>query len=163
MTDVAAPRRSSLVLIVFALACAAAASMGAAFPPGEWFASLAKPSWNPPSWLFAPVWTTLYAMIAAAGWLAWRGAPGRRAARVIGIAWSVQMILNAAWTPLFFGLHRPMFALGDIGLLFFAIIACIPILARGSRLAAYLFVPYAIWVSFAGMLNATIWWMNRPV
>ena len=162
MTDAGAPRsRSSFVLILFALACAAAASTGVAFPPGEWFASLAKPSWNPPPGVFAPVWTILYGMIAAAGWLAWRGAPGRRAARVIAIAWCVQLALNAAWTPLFFGLHGPLIALVDLVALFFAVIACIPILARGSMLAACLFVPYAIWVSFALMLNAAIWWMNR--
>jgi len=149
------------MLLGFAVATTAAAIFGVAFPPGPWYAALQKPWWSPPNALFGPVWTILYVAIAAAGFLAWRSAPGRRAATLILIAWFSQLLLNALWSPLFFGLHRPLLALVDIALLLFVIVACIPIFARGSRLAAILFVPYAAWVSFAATLNASLWMLNR--
>ena len=149
------------MLLGFAIATTAAALVGVAFPPGTWYAALQKPWWTPPDAVFGPVWSILYVVIAAAGFLAWRAAPGRRAATLTLVAWFSQLLLNALWSPLFFGLQRPLLALVDIALLLFVIVACIPMFARGSRLAAFLFVPYALWVSFAATLNAALWSMNR--
>lgn len=149
-----------LAMALFFLACAlAAAAGGALWPPGEWYAALAKPSWNPPSWVFGPVWTTLYLMIAAAGWLVWRAAgPGRRALAL----WVVQMALNALWTPAFFGAHQPFVGLVVITALWGTVLAFASAAWRVSRAASLLFVPYLLWVSFAAALNAALWWMNRP-
>jgi translocator protein len=150
--------------IAAALACVAVvasiASIGALFPPGAWYASLRKPGFNPPAWVFGPAWTTLYLMIAASLWQLWR-APAS-AARTRALWWmALQLLLNAAWTPIFFGLHRPGWALLEIGLLWFAITAAGLAASRVSRAAAWLLVPYLAWVSFATVLNAAIWVLNR--
>lgn len=160
-SDVPRPTPHVRMLLGFAAATTAAALVGSAFPPGEWYAALQKPPWTPPPWIFGPVWGLLYAMIAAAGFLAWRSARSRRAATLVLSAWIVQLILNASWSPIFFGLQRPLLALADITILLFAIVACIPIFARSSRTAAILFAPYAAWVAFAAALNASLWQLNR--
>src|SRR5579885_2785247 len=98
-------------LIGFVLAVAAAAVIGGMFRPDAWYARLEKPSWTPPNWLFAPVWTLLYIAIAVAGWLVWRIRPAISAALLV---WVVQIVLNAMWTWLFFGLRRPAAAFVDI-------------------------------------------------
>ena len=141
------------------LVCFAAPALGSAAGPGEWYARLAKPSWNPPGWLFAPVWTALYAMMAIAVWMIWRRG-GWRAQRVSLGLFLTQLVLNALWTPLFFGLHRPDLALVDIIALWFAIVATIMAFARVHRGAAALLVPYLAWVSFATLLNFTLWRLN---
>ena len=115
---------SILVLIGFAAACVLAASTGAAFPPGEWYEHLVKPSWRPPNWLFAPAWTILYLTIAVSGWLVWRDI-GFAAAALPLTVYAVQLVLNAAWTPIFFGLHRLDLAFFEIVLLWLSIIATI--------------------------------------
>jgi tryptophan-rich sensory protein len=144
-------------LLVFAALVAGAAVSGAQFQPGDWYAVLAKPSWTPPSWLFGPVWTLLYIGIAVAGWLVWRKTGRVDAALTV---WFAQMVLNAAWSWLFFGLHRPDLALVDIVAMIVLIVAFI-VLARGSSaVASWLFVPYLLWVSYATALNAAIWRMN---
>ncbi|HYE33445.1 MAG TPA: TspO/MBR family protein [Methylomirabilota bacterium] len=136
-----------------------AASMGAFFTPGEWYASLRKPSWNPPSWVFGPVWTALYTLMAVAAWLVWRqgGFAAQRPALTIFV---VQLALNAAWTPLFFGLHWMGVAFTEIVLLWVAIGATIVAFHPVSRAAAWLLVPYLAWVSFAAALNFTLWRLN---
>ncbi|HLU61329.1 MAG TPA: TspO/MBR family protein [Gammaproteobacteria bacterium] len=139
-------------LAIFAALVIAAALTGMLFQPGEWYASLDKPSWTPPVAAFDIAWTLLYIAIAFAGWLEWRGAEGRADSAVI--AWGAQLILNAAWSWLFFGLHRIGLAFIDILLLLIAIIAFM-ITAR-SRIARWLFLPYALWVTFAGALNFSI-------
>ncbi len=150
--------RSILTLLVFFSFVALTAFFGAHFQPGSWFEGLTKPSWNPPNWLFGPVWTILYIAMAVAGWLVWKRS-GERVTPVLAI-WFVQLALNAAWSWLFFGLHRPPLALVDI----VALLACIvafAILARPiSPAASWLFVPYILWVSFATVLNAAIWRLN---
>lgn len=143
--------------VIFLLLVFGAASTGAFVPPGEWYQSLAKPAWNPPAWLFGPVWTTLYLMIAAAGWLVWRRGPEGRAALAF---WGVQIALNAAWTLLFFGLHKPLWALVDIAALGLSILAFVWTAWPASRAAALLFVPYLFWVAFATALNAALWRLN---
>lgn len=129
------------------------------FPPGEWHAALAKPSWNPPNWLFGPVWTLLYTMMAVAVWLVWRER-GWSGAREQLILFGMQLALNAAWSWLFFGLHRPDLALIDIVLLWLAILLTILSFREFSQTAAWLLVPYLAWVTFATLLNLALWRMN---
>ncbi len=127
--------------------------------PGEWYASLRRPSWNPPGWVFGPVWTALYAMMALAAWLVWKrgGFIQQRTALRLFL---LQLALNAAWTPLFFGLHWPSVAFAEIVLLWLAIAATLAAFRRASRPAAWLLVPYLAWVSFAAFLNFTLWRLN---
>ena len=150
---------SLLVLAGFIAVCFLASTMGAIFRPGYWYEQLAKPSWRPPNWLFAPVWTLLYLTIAISGWLVWREVGFARGALPLGI-YLLQLLLNAAWTPLFFGLHRPDLALFDIALLWLSIIATIAVFYPISPSAAFLLLPYLVWVSFAAALNFSIWRLN---
>jgi translocator protein len=144
-------------LVFFVVIVGAAAVFGAQFEQGQWYQALQKPSWNPPGAVFGPVWTTLYVCIAIAGWLVWCAARRVDAALTL---WIVQLVLNAAWSWLFFGMHRPDLALVDIVLLLAAIIAFIVVAQKTSTLARWLFVPYALWVAFATALNFAIWRMN---
>lgn len=139
------------VLLAFA-----ASAAGAFFTPGDWYASLNKPSFNPPGWVFGPVWTALYAMMGVSAWLVWRRG---NAARPLA-PWLVQLALNAAWTPVFFGLHRMDVALVIIIAMWLAILATILAFRRHSRAAALLLVPYLLWVGFATVLNAALWQLN---
>ncbi len=141
---------------MFLLLAAAAAASGSAFPPGDWYAALEKPSWTPPSWLFPPVWTALYAMMALAGWRLWR-ARGLGAAM---IAWGIQLGLNAAWPWLFFGLHRPELAFFEIRALWIAIAVTMALAWRVDRPAVWLLAPYLAWVGFASALNYELWQLN---
>jgi len=150
--------RSILALAAFFAVVALAAFFGAQFQPGAWYAGLAKPSWNPPNWLFGPVWTVLYIAIAVAGWLVWKRS-GERVTPVLGV-WIAQLALNAVWSWLFFGLHRPALALVDIVALLACIVAFAVLARRVSPAASWLFMPYALWVAFATVLNATIWRLN---
>ena len=151
--------RSWLALAGWWLLCLAAGSLGAWFGPGEWYASLEKPSWNPPGWVFGPVWTALYTMMAVAAWLVWRkgGWCGQRQPLLL---FHAQLALNALWTPLFFGLHRPGVAFAEIVLLWLAIATTLAAFRPVSRLAAWLLAPYLAWVSFAAALNLTLWRLN---
>lgn len=146
-------------LLVFLILAACAASFGALFQPGAWYEHLTKPSWNPPNTVFAPVWTVLYIMMGIAGWRVWRSA-GRFVAPLQ--LWMAQLLLNAVWSFLFFGIHRMDIALVDIGLLLVAIVTFIATARGYSKLASWLFVPYALWVSFATALNFTLWRLNDP-
>ena len=150
---------SILVLIGFSGACVLAASTGAAFPPGEWYEHLVKPSWRPPNWLFAPAWTILYLAIAVSGWLVWRDFGFAAAAPPLAV-YGLQLGLNAAGTPIFFGLHRPDLAFFEIVLLWLSIIATIALFHPLNAGAAWLLVPYLAWVTFAVALNLAIWRMN---
>ena len=140
--------------------CFGAATFGAIFAPGEWYAQLRKPSWNPPSWLFGPVWTALYTMMAISAWLVWRRGGFAANARSLGL-FAVQLVFNALWSWLFFGLKNPALALIDIVLLWVAIAATLAAFYRVHRVAGWLLVPYLAWVSFATVLNATLWLLNR--
>ena len=150
-----------LALIPFLAAVALAAFIASRFRPGAWYAALAKPSWTPPGWLFAPVWSLLYLAIAVAGWLVWRSG-GAGAFLPLSI-WLFQLLANAAWSWLFFGRHLPAPALGDIVLLLVSIVAFIFTARSYSTAAAGLFVPYAAWVLFAASLNAAIVRLNPRV
>jgi benzodiazapine receptor len=153
--------RSFLGLTGWLAASFAAAWIGSRYLPGAWYASLAKPSWNPPSWIFAPVWTVLYGLMAVAAWLVWRRAGFRGAAAALSL-FLVQLVLNALWSYLFFGLHRPGVAFLDIVALFAAIVAVAALFWRQDSRAGALMIPYAIWVGFASCLNLALWRMNRP-
>lgn len=149
--------KSWLSLAVFVCVVAAAASFGAIFKPGAWYASLSKPPWTPPNWVFGPVWTALYVMIAVAGWLVWRNGERGRALWL----WIAALALNAAWSWLFFGQQWIAAALVDIVLLLAAIAAFAIAAWPVSRLASALFWPYLAWVAYATTLNAAILVLNR--
>jgi translocator protein len=121
------------------------------------YQDLEAPAWAPPSWVFGPVWTVLYLMVGTAAWEAWRRGASRRTLAL----WGAQLAANLAWTPLFFGLGQRGWALADIVLLLALVVATIFAFARRDRLAAWLMVPYAGWVTFATALNAAFWWLNR--
>jgi tryptophan-rich sensory protein len=124
--------------------------------PGEWYAGLAKPAFNPPNWVFAPVWTVLYVLIAVAGWRiferARRGWPMK--------LWWAQLALNFLWSPVFFAAHHIQLAFIVVLLLLAVILAFIAVAWRQDHVAAWLFVAYAAWVSFASVLNGAIWSLN---
>jgi translocator protein len=153
--------RSVIGLAGFILLTLAIGAIGARATLPEipgWYAQLAKPSFTPPNWVFGPVWTTLYVLMAIAAWLVWRkGAPARTRALA---AWSVQLALNVAWSLLFFGAHRIELALFDVVLLLLAIAATVILFAPLSRAAAMLLLPYFVWVAYATALNFAVWRLN---
>lgn len=124
-----------------------------------WFTTLAKPAWNPPGWVFGPVWTLLYIGIAVAGWRVWLKR-GIQDVRVAMILYAVQFALNLAWSGLFFGLRNPGYGLIDIVLLFIAIALTIRAFRRIDGPATLIMIPYFLWVGFASALNFTIWRLN---
>ena len=155
------PAWQALALCLSFLLCFLAAGLGSLFTMaslGSWYAGLAKPSWNPPSWLFGPVWTALYAMMAVAGWLVWRrgGAASRLALRWF----AVQLVLNVGWSAVFFGLQLPGLAFVEILVLWVAIAATLVVSWKVSRAAGILLAPYLLWASFAAVLNFAIWRLN---
>ena len=145
--------------ILLTLAVGAAGSVVTQTSVGTWYPALQKPAFNPPQWVFGPVWTTLYLMIATSGWLVWqkRRLPGARPA--LG-AWALQLALNLCWSFVFFGLRAPGAALAEIVVLLAAILATMRLAWRVDSLAGALLVPYAAWVAFAALLNAAIWRLN---
>lgn len=151
-----------LALAAFVAVSFAAAGLGslATTPaiPG-WYASLQKPAWTPPNWLFGPVWTALYLSMAVAAWLVWRDR-GFQGARLALALFAVQLALNALWSILFFGLKSPGAALVEIAFLWAAIFATMAAFWRVRPLAGWLFVPYLWWVTYAAFLNYAIWRRN---
>ena len=153
------PLASMLSLIFFLLLVVAVASVGALFKPGIWYASLVKPTWTPPNWVFPIAWAMLYLMIAFSGWLVWR-AVEFSAMNFAFIFYFSQLLLNAAWSWLFFGLHRMDLAFIDITLLWLTVVANIIAFHAIHPIASYLLVPYLAWVGYAAALNLTIWRLN---
>jgi len=125
-----------------------------------WYATLVKPALNPPSWVFGPVWTTLYALMGIAAFLVWQRGWAERTVRAALGVFGVQLLLNASWSIVFFGLHSPAWALANIAALWIAVIWTMFVFYKISRPAMYLLVPYIIWVSFASYLNYSIWILN---
>lgn len=156
--------RSVATLVVFLAACFAAAGIGGLFTgpqvaPGEWYDTLAKPFFTPPSWLFGPVWTVLYAAMAVAGWLVWRERR-RTNVRPALVLFGAQLFLNLMWSIVFFGFEAPGLGLVEIVVLWISIALTIVVFMRVSRVAGWLLVPYIAWVTFATFLNAGIWLLN---
>jgi tryptophan-rich sensory protein len=153
--------RQVLALIGFIGAAFIAGAIGswATFPSvRDWFPLLLKPAWNPPGWLFAPVWTTLYVLMGVAIWRAWR-AGGPAAPRLVRL-YFVQLFFNALWSVLFFGLRQPAWALADIFVLWGLLVWLQAGLWRSDRAAGALWLPYVLWVGFATALNAAIVRLN---
>jgi tryptophan-rich sensory protein len=151
-------------LVVSIVACLAAGAIGSVFTRSAiptWYAALEKPFYTPPNWLFAPVWTLLYIMMGVAAFLVWRRGLGSRNVRIALIVFLVQLVLNALWSVVFFGLESPLFGLIVISVLWVAILATIIVFFRVSKVASVLMWPYLLWVSFAAVLNTTIWLLNR--
>lgn len=130
---------------------------GAFYKPDEWYDRLKKPSWNPPKWVFPVVWTIMYAFIAISAWLIWHEV----GFSLVIFVWIIQLILNGAWSWLFFGLKRMDLAFYDVLGLWTSIAAYIIIAFPVSVTASLLFVPYLVWVSLAALLNLTVWRLNR--
>jgi tryptophan-rich sensory protein len=153
-------RRDVLGLAAFVVMCFGVSMLGGRVTApalAHWYPSLAKPSWTPPSWVFGPVWTLLYPMVAVAGWLAWREGRSRRGT----LLFLLQLALNAAWPWIFFGHRRPDLALACVLGLWLAILGLVVAYWRTtSRGAAILLVPYLAWVGFAAVLNAAVWRLN---
>ena len=154
-TDRGLSMRRPLIYAIFLLAVLGIGLLiGTVTRPDGWYAALAKPPFNPPNWVFAPVWTLLYVMIAIAGARTWESGTGGSG------LWLAQMALNFAWTPVFFGLHRPGLALAIILGLLITILDLHRQALAGGPYRALLFVPYAAWVAFASVLNAAIVALN---
>jgi len=147
---------SLLVLVGFLMMTFCAPLAGVFSPPGAWHAALNKPEWNPPGWIFGPVRTALYVMMATAAWLVWKRSGWHRT------LWPyfVQLALNAAWTPIFFGAHETGWAFVVILALWLAVLVTLLSFLRVSKPAGWLLAPYLAWVTFAAFLNFTLWRMN---
>ena len=160
--SVTTPKHPRLGLVVLVAVCFAAAGIGGAVTTPKidnWYATLVKPSWNPPNWIFGPVWSVLCLGMAIAAWLVWR--QGGLADAVGSLTlFGVQLVLNLTWSCLFFGLQSPGAAFVDIALLWAAIAATMVAFWFRSTLAGLLFVPYLAWVSFAAVPNFAIWRLN---
>lgn len=127
-----------------------------------WYPSLVKPGFNPPNWIFAPVWSTLYIMMGIAAGLVWdRIESNTELVKKALVVFALQLALNALWSYLFFGLMNPMLALLEIVILWLMIYETYVQFGKISKIAGYLFIPYLLWVSFAMVLNASIWWLNK--
>ncbi|MDR7484118.1 MAG: TspO/MBR family protein [Armatimonadota bacterium] len=151
-----------VALGLFVLLCygtAALGSMATARSVGDWYAGIRKPAWTPPTWLFGPVWTLVYASMAVAGWLAWKQT-GWFGAPAAFMLFALQLVLNAVWSWLFFALRNPGAALVGMGLLWLSILVVLILFWRIAPAAGWLLVPYLGWVTFAAVLNLRIWRLN---
>ena len=155
-------RRQTLGLIVSIVVCLGVAGLGGLVTDpqvSDWYAQLAKPKWTPPDWVFGPVWTVLYICMAVSVWLIWRQG-GSATAKVPMALFVAQLVLNSLWSILFFGFQQPGIAAIEIVLMWAAILATIVAFWNRSTSASLLLVPYLAWVTFAVLLNWTIWRMN---
>ncbi|HPG00871.1 MAG TPA: tryptophan-rich sensory protein [Kiritimatiellia bacterium] len=157
-----AKRRSLLSMLAWFALCFGAGALGSLFTASAvptWYAGLVKPAWNPPAWVFGPVWTLLYLMMAVAAWMIWRQAPST--SRSQALRWfMLQLLLNAMWSPAFFGCHSPVAGLVIIMVLWLAIVMTVVLFWKASRVAGVLLLPYLAWVSFATALNFAVWKLN---
>lgn len=149
-----------LIGIVVCLGIGFASGLSSTDAITTWYAGLNKPVFSPPNWLFGPAWTLLYTLIGIAAALIWHEGLSRKAVRTALIIFGIQLLLNAAWTPMFFGLQNPLLGLIVISILLVMIVVTILHFRRLKTLAAWLMVPYILWVSFATLLNASILYLN---
>jgi benzodiazapine receptor len=151
-------------LAISIVACLAAGAIGSIFTRDaipSWYTTLTKPSFNPPNWVFGPVWTFLYVLMGIAAFLVWRKGTGNTKIRIALIVFLVQLVLNAFWSVAFFGLESPLYGLIVISILWVAILATVVLFFRISRVASILMWPYLLWVSFATVLNSSIFLLNK--
>jgi tryptophan-rich sensory protein len=151
---------SWFTLLLFILLCEAAGILGSVFTIKAiptWYKNLRKPSFNPPSWIFGPVWTILYLLMGISGYLILES----NAKSFVLILFFVQLILNAIWTPIFFGAKKLGLAFIELAFMWLAILLTIIFSWHISTLAALLLLPYLFWVSFAGLLNFSLWQLNK--
>ncbi|KPJ54465.1 TspO protein [candidate division TA06 bacterium DG_24] len=151
-------------LVISIVLCQSAGVIGSIFTArsvSTWYPTLRRPFFNPPSWVFGPVWITLYLLMGISLFLVWRKGVGTAQVRVAIVAFAVQLILNAAWSGAFFGLRSPLAGLIVILLLWVAISVTIVLFRQISALASLILIPYIAWVSFAAILNASIYALNR--
>ncbi|MEO8000548.1 MAG: TspO/MBR family protein [Arenimonas sp.] len=154
------PKLSLVFWIAFVLGLGS--SMALFFGPDAWFQTLAKPTWNPPSWLFGPVWTVLYILLGISAWMIRRNTSASPADRSYAmLLFCLQLALNLSWTPIFFGLHQPALAFVEICILWLAALSTALAFGKISSTAGYLLIPYLMWISFALLLNGTIWLLNN--
>ncbi|MBO0124581.1 TspO/MBR family protein [Agrobacterium sp. OT33] len=146
----------TMYIVFVVVVVAIGALIGVNNVPGEWYQSLQKPFFNPPNWIFGPVWTTLYVLIGIAGARTWISKRMGTRMRL----WFTQMVLNFLWSPIFFGMQSPAGALIIIIPMLVCILAFIALTYRRDRISMWLFVPYALWVAFATVLNASIGILN---
>ncbi len=155
--------RSPLKLLAAIVICNLAGIIGSLVTTtgeGSWYAAIEKPPFNPPGFVFGPVWTTLYILMGISLYLIWMEGTGRREVRLALIFFSTQLVLNALWTFLFFGLQSPFLGLVEIIILWLFIVATIVAFYRINKTAAFLMVPYLAWVTFAAFLTYSIWILN---
>jgi len=153
-----------LKLVVSIVACLAAGAIGSIFSRSAiptWYATLEKPAFNPPNWVFAPVWTVLYILMGIAAFLVWCKGLENRQVRIALIVFLIQLILNTLWSVIFFGLESPLYGLIVISFLWVAILVTVIKFFKISRVASVLMWPYLLWVTFAVVLNSSIWLLNR--
>jgi tryptophan-rich sensory protein len=129
---------------------------------GPWYRNLKQPSWKPPDWAFGPIWTTIFALAAAAGVIGWRRAPTRAVRETLLLLFAANGFLNVFWSLLYFRLHRPDWSLVEVPLLWLSVFALIVVLRRFAKSAAWLLAPYLVWVSIAAALNWQGVVLNRP-
>lgn len=152
------PRNIGALVMFLMLVVGGGSAIGLSTLPGDWYADLSKPTFNPPNWIFGPVWSVLYVAIAVVGWRSWQ----HERTGPLMKAWGVQMLANFSWSPVFFAARRIDFSFGIILVLLVSIAAFIILSWRRDRLSALLFAPYAAWVSFASALNGAILYLNWP-
>lgn len=150
-----------VISILIPVAIGATAGFFTVTGEGSWYQTISKPSWNPPSWIFAPVWTTLYVMMGIALFLVWKSDSSEVLKKTAIILFAVQLALNFCWSFIFFNLEQPAWALVEISMMWVTILLTIFAFGNISKTAAWLLVPYISWVSFATILNYTIWQLNR--
>ena len=158
MTD----RTRWIGLVLFVLVCVVAGGLGAVATTPEidgWYRTVVKPEWNPPDWVFGPVWTTLFVLMGISAWLVWKLAGFQETAIPLSL-FAVQLILNVTWSWIFFGMHQIGWAAVEIVILWLAILATTVAFFRRSKPAGWLLMPYLGWVTFASVLNFAIWQLN---
>ena len=147
------------LFLIFFLACCAAGTTGAMFPPGSWYESLKKPSWVPPNWAFPVSWSSIYLLMSFAG----ARVAGEEGSGLAMAFWAMQIAFNTLWTPIFFGLRRLRDALPVMAMLWIAVAGCLYSHWQVDLWAGLAFVPYLLWVTVAGALNFSVWRLNPEV
>lgn len=150
-----------IVAVAIPLVVGAIGGFATASSVSTWYQELTKPAWNPPDWVFGPVWTVLYILMGVAVWFIWRLDRDSPAVRVALVLYGAQLFLNLFWSIIFFGLRNIGLALVEIVVLVALILATLVVFFRLKPVAGYLLIPYQAWVIFATGLNASIWWLNR--